>query len=107
MCMEDVRIGRESQGQYGDAVIATTVTPYVPADPHRIALIMWGPPSGTSELSTNPKFSSGQGFHLGSGEGGVVLDVQRHGDIVRRAWYATHSVGGVNMHWEGASLHKE
>lgn len=107
MCMEDIRLGRRSPGSYGDSVIQTTVTLYVPPDRHRTALILWGPATGSVELSTNPTFAAGQGFHLGSGEGGVVLNVQHHGDIVRRAWYATHSVGGVNLHWEASSLYEE
>lgn len=95
MCMEDVRIGRESTAAEYRVVLPTgTVKQIVPYDKDRIALIISPPDLNTVYLSFSQDPGSGVGFLLSYRAGPLCLSLQEHGDIVRRAIYGISPSGG-------------
>ena len=94
MCMEDVRLGRESPGNLVFATIGTASTPFLPADPMRVAIRFGAPSAGTITYSTETISAVGNGLIVSTSAPGFDLDVKTHGDIVKRAWNARADAAG-------------
>lgn len=89
MCMEDVRIGRDTICVETTVQVQLTATPLLAASDDRYALVLSVPQgSGGLELSINPAFTIGQGLQMNAGTPPLILTIQEHGDIVRRGLYA-------------------
>lgn len=107
MCMEDVRLGRQSHAQEIKCIVTTTSALILPYDPHRIALVISCPTGSNVHLSFGPVAVSGGGMVLGQLGTPIVLNIQQHGDIVRRAIYAvSDNTTATFMIW-AATLAKE
>jgi hypothetical protein len=107
VCIEDVRMGRQSNAQAQTTEIAAGGTAQVlPADPYRYCLILSPPSSGsiTYNIRANPADGEGLTFHQGSSP--LALDIQSHGDLVRRAWFA-YSANAVTVAPLTVSMVKE
>ena len=85
-----------SSGIYSVAV-AVTDTALLPAADSRESVTFNSPPSGTITYSPEGTAVLGRGITLAAGEPSVTLTYATHGTIVRRAWRAIHSVGGVTV----------
>jgi hypothetical protein len=98
MCMEDVRLGRQIQVSEVQVTVATTVTPLVGDDPDRVMLMIGIPVSGNFFCSTRHDLALNEGFRLVSTAlAFFVFDIKTHGQMVTKAWYGIHSVGGVGV----------
>lgn len=96
MCMEDVLLGRDTSS--GSMIVPINVTSIllVPADPSRLALIIGQPSAGHVVADFGKPPDSNSGIWLSSALPPLILTIQQHGDIVRRAWYAQGS-GPANI----------
>lgn len=95
MCIEDVRMGRQSNAQTQSTAIAAGGTAQVlPADPFRYCVILSPPSAGSITYNIRPNPADGEGLTFHQGSSPIALDIQSHGDLVRRAWfaYATNAV---------------
>lgn len=107
MCMEDIRIGRESTWFY-DFVIATdSVFLLVPADPHRISLIIDLPGGGTMVVSPKQDMAVNEGIRIAAGTGRLDLKLIEHGRLVCAAWYGYTGIAAVRPVVAGSTLARE
>lgn len=107
MCMEDVRIGRETISSAAVVSVgAGAVAQVLPADPYRYALVLSAPASGTCTYSVNQAPGDGEGITFHAGGGPITLGIQEHGDLVRRAWYV-YSSAANSLAVHTSSLRKE
>jgi hypothetical protein len=90
MCMEDVKIGRATNSGDGFASIpAATAGLIVGPSLHRYCLIISPPIAGHVTIGFSPnQLVDGSGVVLASGADPLILTIQEHGDIIRRAFYA-------------------
>ena len=89
MCMEDVLLGRSTIS--ADRTISVALTPQLilEASLDRYCVIISPPLAGQVTIGFDPNHVvSGGGIVLASGADPLVLTIQEHGDIVRRAIYA-------------------
>lgn len=107
MCMEDVRIGRQSTSSAAVVSVgAGAVAQVLPADPYRYSLVLSAPASGSCTYSINQAPGDGEGITFHAGGGPITLGIQEHGDLVRRAWYVYCSAA-VRVAVHTSSLRKE
>jgi hypothetical protein len=96
--MEDVRIGRQSQGHIYPLQATTTPVEICPANPHRTGLY-FGPPgiaSGSGAwitYSTDPAAVLGQGINVANFSAGIVMTIADMGNQITKAWFAQISAG--------------
>lgn len=95
MCMEDIRLGRQTVTMEVPISLTNASQAFLERDLFRTVLILWPPPSGTTTFSINSPVVVDQGITVPSGSPPVVLNIKDHGDIVTRQWFAIHSAGGV------------
>lgn len=110
MCMEDVRIGRSTVSADASPSIGTTATELVSASLDRYCLIISPPIAGQVTIGFDPNHvASGVGIVLASGADPLVLTIQEHGDMVRRAWYAAVDTGtrSVGVSWSSLQVVKD
>ena len=95
MCMEDVRLGRVTR--CGERRINLTVVSQrvIDQSKHRRTLILFPPPSGTTTFSIRDPVAANVGIVIPASSPPVTLTLDEHGDIVTKAFFAIHSVGGV------------
>ena len=107
MCMEDVRIGRDTQSIQMQFTSALTSSPVIAADENRVTLILPGPLANVITYSINDPAVSGQGIRLGAQSPSIILNIWDHGDLVRRAWTCIHTVAGETLSVLATRLTKE
>lgn len=91
MCMEDVRIGRETNATDIIVVVASTPTQLVGGSSKRYCLIFSPPTAGRITIGRDSNHvSDGGGLVLAAGCDPLVLTIQDHGDLVRGPWYAAN-----------------
>lgn len=99
MCMEDVRLGRETTFQANSISLANATNSVIANyDPYRTALILMV--TGATAALIGPKPLSpagGEGAHLGQGEGALSLDVLHHGNLVTQEWRASGDGGATKI----------
>lgn len=88
MCFEDVQMGRETAAGQFLVPIGNTAKIVVGESERRYCLILPNLLTGNVTYSMDPSVTSGVGIVLNANSGPLVLTVQEHGDICRRAWYA-------------------
>lgn len=90
MCMEDIRIGRESgTGIKTVTCPAATITRLCPADPSRTRLILSG--DGVTNVTVGPadmSLSAVSGFAITPSSGTLVIRLEDYGSLVRQSWSA-------------------
>lgn len=86
MCLEDIRLGRETLSGVTTLVLDGTDQPLLPQSMSRIALILTPPSQGVVFYHIGSTIPANQGIRLAAGDGPLILDIQQHGDLVRRAW---------------------
>jgi hypothetical protein len=96
--MEDVLIGRDTNSGDRIVVVSTTATMLLEASMFRYCVIISPPLAGQVSIGFDPNHVvSGGGIILPSGADPLVLTIQEHGDIVRRAIYAAVDAGTRNV----------
>ena len=88
MCMEDVRIGRKTSASQVDLTVGLTSIQAIGGSPNRYCLVFSAPIAGHVTYSLDNPAVLGNGINLGVGDGMYSLNIQHHGDIVRRPWFA-------------------
>lgn len=107
MCMEDVRLGRETIAGESIVSVTTSTVRLCGPSPLRTALIIGSPASGFITLSFTYPVVSGRGMIINALAKPFQLDLQTDGAMVKKEIYAIHSVGTVTIAvWETA-LEKE
>lgn len=105
--MEGVRLGRESNGQSLVVPLSTVSGLAIGESLTRMALVFPGPLAGNVTYSLQNPAVSGQGLVLNASSGPFSLDIQTHGDLVRRAWYAVADAGTPTVQIFFSDLPKE
>lgn len=95
MCMEDVRLGRMMTGEEINTVVGLAATPVIDFDTERSFILFSPPLSGIMTFSIFPTMVAGSGLNIAAGQDEVSMDIQTHGNLVTKAWFAIHSVGGI------------
>lgn len=88
MCMEDVRLGRESG--FNVIPIRTPpgiVVPLFGGAEQRTAIILGAPQAGLLTYSTKADVTTTNGLNLGPGQFPIILTVKDHGKIVQQPWF--------------------
>ena len=97
MCFEDVQLGRESNSGEFRKTVTTTGAGLVSNAPGRIAII-FGTPSGNNvRISTEQITTFEGGIILTTSGSPLILDIQHHGDLVRKAWNAISTGGDAEI----------
>lgn len=98
MCMEDVRLGRETLGRSQTISVLTTKVVLVAENRDRYAVIISAP-------TTNPLFVSWEndlgvttGIRLAAGTSPLILTIQQHGRLVQGPIYASAPAGAESIH---------
>jgi hypothetical protein len=100
-------MGRQSNAQAQSTTIAAGGTAQVlPADPYRYCVILSPPSSGSITYNIRPNPADGEGLTFHAGSSPLALDIQNHGDLVRRAWFA-YSANAVTVSPLTVSMVKE
>lgn len=97
MCMEDVQIGRETQGGQVTVPLTVVSVPLIGESKTRTCLLLPNVLTGNVTYSTNNPAVSGSGFVLNANTGPVLLDLVSHGDLVRRQWFAVMDAGAATV----------
>lgn len=95
--MEDIRIGRNTPVVERLVTIPNTSVPLVDDDPKRTMLIIHTPPSGRLTLSIKNPVVADVGITLDNLAQSLQLRIEEHGQLVTKAWFGIHSVGGVSV----------
>jgi hypothetical protein len=97
MHREEVELMRNAHGVVRTAPITNTeVRQAVSSSERRVALVFTGPAAGSITISTEPAFSAGQGLMLTPGMS-LQITLDRHGDAVKKPWYALTSAGDMTL----------
>lgn len=97
MCMEDVRIGRESFSRQSDLVVGNTSRSLVSASPGRIALLICPPSAGSITVSLDQTAVLGNGITLASTSSPVRLNIQHDGALLTRPMWVIADAGNRRL----------
>jgi hypothetical protein len=95
--MEDIRIGRQAGGELLIVNALNTSFLLADADPKRIAITFYPPPSGVLTIAVKSPAVANAGIVLASGDHPVTLDLLNGGSLLKTPFYAIHSAGGVKV----------
>lgn len=95
MRREDIETMRNAHGVVRSAAVGASSANAVSPNDRRIALVFTGPSEGSITISTEPDVSLGRGLVLTPGME-LQLTVERHGDAVKKPWYAI-AEGGASL----------
>ena len=89
MCMEDVRIGRETQSREVTTTVAVAPnrTQLLTGRAERVAIIFVPNAGADYEVTTTSRTGSGGGLLVTTLMPPITLTIQEHGDLVRQAWF--------------------
>lgn len=99
MCIEDIRIARQTTSNRLNLSVTTAAKAIVSHAPNRYAIIFMPPASGTISINVESTVAAGEGISIPAGGAPVILKLTDVGDLVRRGWWAIMSAGTVNYHW--------
>lgn len=97
MCMEDVRLGRDTMSGMSPFLASVVSTLAIGQGNMRFSLTFPRPLAGSVTYSLNNPAVSGVGLVLGVGDAAFSMNIKTDGDLVRRAWYAVLDAGAQNM----------
>ena len=103
MCMEDVKIGRDTLSQNYPFTTGVAARPVLSGSDKRVALILGSPLAGTITYLDGSGVVSGLGFNVGAGQPPLILTIQDNGDIVRHQWWAIADAA-ARLHCVGETL---
>lgn len=107
MCIEDVRLGRETGPTETTVAVATTKVLLVPYVRERFSLVISAPTTNELWLSLAATAAAGVGLRLYPGSLPLVLNVKDHGAFVRGPIYANITTVGENITLWSTLLEKE
>lgn len=93
MCMEDIRIGRESAASESLVSVAATETPLVSPAEDRIGLAIYPVATNTIFLSTVGGVVPNNGIRVNDATGPLIMNFLTHGSLVRKGWNAAIPAG--------------
>ena len=93
MCMEDIRLGRGTYGQFRSVAVSTTATQLWGNSQDRTRVILTGPRSGIISIAPNPSLIFGEGITMAAGDRPIEIAIERYGKILTQAWFAIISAG--------------
>ena len=97
MCLEDVKIGKASQGKMIPFTITAAGAQVLPQDNNRRGIILGPPDAGTVTYFQGQQGTAGLGFNLTSQSGVIELDADLWGSVVRDPWFAIANPGPSNI----------
>lgn len=92
MCIEDIRLGRQTNWTEANVAVGVTSGNLVAAAPNRVVLIFSPPAAGTVTFSSISPVVAGAGFALNSSGLPIVMNIETWGGGVQAAWFAIASV---------------
>lgn len=95
MCLEDIRIMRQSSGTIHSIAIPATAGLVLSPSPDRIGIFFLPNDAGNYWVSTDSEVAVGQGMEVSPTSGPIYLDVFKHGDFCRRGWFAIGEGGAM------------
>lgn len=109
MCMEDIRLGRQTGRQWTAAPVgAAAATMIAPPDPRRTAIIIGASADGVVYIAPEgDRPAAGRGIMLPQSGPPLVLDLTHHGAIVTAGWYAICPAGVTHVGVATATLQRE
>lgn len=93
MCLEDVKIGRNTQPHSVSVTASATSQQLVPGSGSRWSLHVMPPSSGVIWLSPGNLAVAGQGYVLAPGDPPLVLTVQHDGEQIVEPWCVVADAG--------------
>lgn len=93
MCMEDVKLGRETQPVYTTVTAGTTAAQLVEGSGARWSLVIGPPSSGVIWVLPGYTVKAGQGFCLASGDPPLRFEVSDDGQMVMEPWFVIADAG--------------
>lgn len=97
MCIEDIRLGRQSYSREDHVSVGTSLSVLVPNADNRISLVISAPTQGNVYISVNPNDAGTNGIQLSAGMPPLQLTIQSHGGIVRKRLYVVGSASGITV----------
>ena len=97
MCMEDVRMMRDTGVATTNVNVQITPTLLCGNALTRVALIISAPLATRITLSENPNVTDLQGIVLFPGQNPLTLDIKQVGNVVTRRLYAVAQTGAENI----------
>lgn len=91
--MEDVRMGRETWGQYQSVAISTVAAQLWGHADKRVRVVLFGPRSGVATIAPTPSPTLGQGITMSAGDRPIVLTIEDYGSILTNQWFAITDIG--------------
>lgn len=107
MCMEDVKIGRETGGNEVPYSVGASAIQILPNDPKRTSLILSPPIANTVTFGFTNSVASGVGMNLSVNSSPIVLNIKDHGELVTKPIFAIGSGAGTNGAIWYSSLQRE
>jgi hypothetical protein len=96
MCMEDIRIMRETAANDGVVAVAGLVVPFLKQSKSRVALLIQNIGTNPISVGLTNNVALGAGLNLPVGGSPVLMDIQKHGDIVTRGMFAIAAGGAAS-----------
>lgn len=93
MCMEDYKLGRETQSGSVIVPLAGVSKIVIGESETRTCLVLGNPLANNVTYSLQNPAVSGSGLVVNVNTGPVILDLQTHGDLVKRPWFAINDAG--------------
>src|SRR5688572_29365150 len=101
MCIEDIRLQRETTASEDVTSVGQTAVQLVGPSHLRTALVISCPHSGYITIGFTPSVAVNEGIILNALGTPLVLSLDTHGAVVKKAIYAIHSAGTVSIAvWE-------
>jgi hypothetical protein len=103
VCLETLHIGRATADTVNRrALLATQNQTLFGADRNRRVIIIGPPSAGNLWVGPLEMTGNGQGFIIASTSTFLQFNVEEHGDVVTRAWFAWPSVAATVLWVEGS-----
>lgn len=93
MCMEDLKIGRNTQSAQIDVTLSTASQQILGPDPNRVAIIFGVPDSSRAYFSSNSPAVVGFGIPQDTAGHPFAITLAEHGEMVRKAWHVIALAG--------------
>jgi len=97
MCTQNIRDWRKSTSAEKQVVVAGGPIPLVSNSPYRVTLVLASTGPLSVWVSTDPNMAEGNGFQLSGDSPRIELWIERHGDLVRKQWFAFSAVGALSL----------
>jgi len=97
MCLDDIRIGRNTISGETVLTLSTTSSRPISDAPTRVGLIFHPPSSGVVTISMAPTAVAGQGIQLTPASPPLIFRTQSDGDLAQRGWSMVADAGAPTM----------